>query len=433
MIHTISVLVAVSVLASALVPAALAQTVDAEVSVLDGSMLVKFTNTTGALIEQLTVWFTSEHTVQSYTLEPGWAASDTTTSVVLRGSLDDGEVVRLGVKFDGADPEMAWQAVLQDGTTATGWVVTQPRPQPDDAEPDTQPDTPIIEPDPGILPESQLRIIPDRPVAGSPIRIAGEGFGPSHDIWLSVDGTALDRVRADESGRFVVTQQLPPDLSGRVDFEAADSLDNLLQISLRVEGARTVPDVSGMLSVGVGETHLQGSVVEIAGTSQPLGVVVVAVHGPDGSKITTASVSADAGGVWGMESILIPLDAALGEYTILAEDGTRTAQDTFVVESGKTIMLEAGRAIFDEGTPLVFRGTAEPDTPLRLLLLDPTGSEVTLDLVDVGGDGEVEWRFPTALDSARGDIYACGIPGGPYRTGLRGCGNARGDSGYTGI
>lgn len=374
-------------------PGAFAQEdVDVETSVLDGSMLIKFTNTADSAIGSFVVWFTSEHVFQSATSDPGWSVVRDRGIVHLMGNLEPDQAVRLGVKFQGEDIQMAWSANFEDGQTQTGWVVSGLQ----DASTSAGPQT-------GILPESTFRTIPEKPSAGSTIRLVGSGFGPSQELFLSVESVDLGRLATGDTGAFVATRTMPGNLDGRVVFALADSSGNDIQISLRLNQTPRPAAAANALSIdGMDGTYGHGDILDISGTAKPLSTVTFTLYGPRNQTMTTVPVEVDYSGVWELDDLFVREGAALGTYRALVNDGYRAVESSWIVESGKVIVVEGARSIFDRGDPLRFVVTAKPDTNIELMLLDPDGNELTLDRIYVDESASVEWEYATDTSFRRG-------------------------------
>ena len=100
------------------------QAVGVEVSVLGGSVLVQFTNTSEEAIDRFVVWFDSEHVFGSYAVEPGWIAAANAGTLTMDGALEPGQTVKLGIKFEGEGAKLAWQARSEGNEAGIGWILS---------------------------------------------------------------------------------------------------------------------------------------------------------------------------------------------------------------------------------------------------------------------------------------------------------------------
>ena len=211
---------------------------------------------------------------------------------------------------------------------------------------------------------------------------------------------------ADGAGGFVVTRTIPDGLDGRVSFVLTDSDANKAEISMRLESAQGTPvqAISETLSIDEVEgTYQGGAYLDVSGTAMPISTIAVSLRGPDGSAITTRAVTVGHDGVWSLdEEITIPLNTPTGGYAIVADDGYGTVQRELAIESGRMIDIEATRIVFEPGDTIRFSGTAMPGQDIYLVLQDPDGHELAADSIQVDAGGEVQWEYPTDLNSRRG-------------------------------
>ena len=383
------------------------QAVGVEVSVLGGSVLAQFTNTAEEVIDRFVVWFDSDHVFESYVAEPGWSAAANAGTLTMDGTLEPGQTVKLGIKFEGEGAKLAWQARAGDDEAGIGWVLSGMEDSDDNTGTSGSPAAdPVKQESSGVLPESVFRTIPEKPSAGSVIRLVGSGFGPSQDLSLSVGGVDLEPVTADGAGGFVVTRTIPDGLDGRVSFVLTDSDANEAELSMRLESAQGTPVqvITETLSIDeVGETYHGGARLDVSGTATPISTIAVSLRGPDGSAITTRAVVVSHDGFWSLDGgMTIPLNSPTGGYVIVADDGYDTVQRELAVDSGRMIDIKASRIVFDPGDAIRFAGTAMPDQDIHLVLQDPDGHELVADSIQVDSSGEVRWEYPTDLNSRRG-------------------------------
>ena len=384
-------------------PSALAQ-VDVEVDVLENSILASFT-ASGEPIDDIVVWFEpGGASISEYAADPGWLIADSPESIRLYGSmLEDGHTVKLGIKLQGEAPQIYWSASRDSTEVQWGLLLAPEQDTPEDAgQGATQPSDDMEQ---GILDVSEFRTIPEKPTPGSAIRLVGSGFGPLQELDLTIGGNRMKSLETDAAGGFVATRTIPNTLDGRVDFVLTDRMGADLQISLRLGETAEDAHVNGA-DLAIGEldlTYRRGDRVSVSGTAAPLNSIVCNLYGPGGDIISVKVVTADHTGAWSIpESIIIPLDAPLGRYSVQVNDGDQTAETEWTVESGKVIMLEPVRAIFQPGDTIEFNGTATPGESIYLILQGPAGDELALDSWTVGPDGVVWWEFATSPNLRKG-------------------------------
>ena len=393
------------------VPAAMAQ-LDVGVEVLDDSILASFT-ASGESVDDIVVWFEpGTTTIGEYVVGPGWQIADSAESVrAYGGTLQDGHTLKIGMKLQGSLPAIYWAAYL-NGEEVQGGLLLAPEPEEADSQPVIE--EPAVEAIPG---SAEFRTIPVKPAPGSTVRLVGSGFGAHQGLDLSIGGVDSGVVNTDGAGGFVATRTIPDTLEGRVDFVLADSDNNDIQISLRLaEAADDMQAADADLSIQDLESmYHRGDRISVSGTATPLGTIVLAMYGPGGNSMSYMTVTAGHNGMWTTpKSIILPLNAPVGEYRIVVNDGYRTVEATWMVESDKVIMLEPVRMVFEPGEKFRFNGTATPGEMIYVILQDPAGNEMALDSWLVGPDGLAQWEFQT-IPSAREGTYTLIVAQGTER------------------
>ena len=366
-----------------------------DVTILDDSILTEFTNVYDTGIDRLAIWFTTNHTIQSYVAEPGWRiVHDDTSLQMVNGMLEPGQSIKVGLKFQGDGAQIAWMAANGDDTLAQGWLLRE----------DTTPTDDAPSPD-GILAESAFRTIPAKPAIGSTIRLVGVDFAPNHRLHLDVENIDMGHIITDSDGSFITTLTLPDSLQDRIEFNITDELGNRAPpLSLRLETAPLNTHADITLSItSIKEAYHLGDSLDISGTGQPNTVIAATLFSPQGEMISTTPIKVDASGTWSVHDIItIPLSSDFGDHTITIKDGRNTIDGSWSVESDTHILVKAVRSMFEPGESLRFSGEAMPDIDLTVMLYDPGGQEIVIDTISTGPDGTVSWEYPTNENSRQG-------------------------------
>ena len=383
--------VAMLALLAAALPAAFAE-MDLEVSVLGDSILVKFTNISDEVAEDLVVWTESEN-ILSHSTEPMWTGRVDGTSMRIVEDIGPGQTLRLGLEMASIDAGLAWQASFGD-SVIRGWVV---EPAPVDEVPDDDgDDEPVAEPVVyGVLDGSSFSVIPAKPTAGSPVRLVGNGFGAMQELSLEIGSRTLFPVSTDDMGNFVVTRTVPYGLDDRVDFVLADSEGREIVVSIRLgDGAPALESVVRLSIDDIDRSYTRGSMMHVSGTAAPLSTISLSTFDSDGLPITMIPVMVGHDGAWSIE-VLVPPYVSLGEHAISVYDGSETVEGVWEVVTSRTILIAPTHDRFGLGTPLRFSGTAEPGVDMEIVLLNPHGNELAYSILEVDSTGEVYWEYPT--------------------------------------
>ena len=408
-VPAIAALVAIAMLA----PVSWADThvpVEVNVQVLDNSVLVQVLNVTET-VSDFVVWFVSDTVIESSVVQHGWNAAQTDSAVRITDDIGPGQTLQLGIKFEGSDPKMAWAATV-GSENRTGWLWGQNDTRTDhirinNETGDNVERQPVSEISTnGILQNSEFRIVPDKPSAGSTIRLIGTGFGQSQSLELQVGGHSLESVMTDDAGSFVATRTLPDTLQDRVSFVLTDLQGNRIDISIRLTDQTVIRDSQEAFEPSLSVTkdvYSRGEYLELTLSAEPLSTMTVSLVDPAGLRITSKAVVIPQDGTWESgRDIIVPLDASDGPYIVQASDGAQTVTANITVELDKSIVVNPTRTIFDPGDPIRFVGTAKPGMDISLILFDPNDDEITMDSIPVGEDGQVEWEYPTGHNFRKG-------------------------------
>ena len=242
--------------------------------------------------------------------------------------------------------------------------------------------------------------IPDKPNAGSTIRVTGDQFAASQKFEFYIDTEKIGDFITDENGHFITTMKIPNvEKDSRVDFKIIGHDQTEKKISLRLgdnENRLSKTEIVKLEIKGLPSTSYPGDILEIEGTGIPGNTIIIEITNPEEKITNTRTVQADNAGNWKMlETINIPFDAVLGKYSITASDGTNHILKNWNVETNKIIIINPEKIKFETGELIKFTGTAMPNTPLELILENNLGDEISSDIIQVGDSGLVEFEYQT--------------------------------------
>lgn len=373
---------------------ALAQ-VYVDVEHIEGNILATFTASDTSL-NSIIVWFQPNGAaITGYATDPDWMVDGDNESIRIYGNmLDDGDTIKVGITIQGEMPSIYWSASQDSDEIQRGWLFT-----PEETNQTSEPATLVS----GILSTSEFYTIPTKPAPGHAIRLVGSGFGHNQEMNVSIGGYDAGTVITGAAGTFVATKTIPDILRDRVDFILVDHADNTVGINIRLaEVAASSISMDGLHVDQLEESYQRGDRISMSGTSVPLRTLVIGVYGPDGKIISVDTVTSTYDGFWSTQEVIIPLDATLGEYTIMVEDGHDIVEMKLMLESGSVISLKPIRTVFQPGDVIVFNGTAIPNTDIHVILRDPGGAELALDSWTTSPDGLVSWEYSTDLTLRKG-------------------------------
>jgi hypothetical protein len=356
--------------------------------------IIEFTNSGKKDVSSFMIWLNSDSNFKSFKTERSWIGEKTPQGVIVltsSESVKSGESIKIGIKTDIPNPEINWKALdknneeIQRGTAVLEELV--------------KPTPTLKNLSVGILEDSVYRVIPEKPNAGSTIRITGNSFGPSNQFEFYIDTNKIGTFQTDENGYFMATMKIPENQSQeRSDFIVKDLEGNEKKISIRIGTLGTNIPTSDNVQLtirGVPEIIQIGDMLKVSGTASPNSAVTATISNPDNEIINTRTAQVDAKGNWELEPILVALDSKLGRYSAEISDGREKISKSWVIESSKVIIITPLKMKFDSGETIKFNGTALPNIPLDLSLEDPLGVEKFSDVIEVDDSGIVNFEYPT--------------------------------------
>ena len=391
-------------------------TVIVESTSFEKSTIIEVTNDGAKEIHSFRIWLSSEFNFDSFKTESGWIGEKTPQGVIIFTSkepVNSGESVKFGVKTNASKPGINWKAIDQKGEQ-----IEIGKSIPNDLS--DRVSTSSITKSTGVLENSSFRIIPDKPNAGSTIRVTGDNFGESQQFEFFINTKKLGSFSTDNTGYFITTFEIPEDQkTDRVDFAVRDQKGQEKKVSLRLgEGGTQLPssEIVKLTVKGIPEVMHRGDFLEIFGTAQPGGAVSASIKGPSGEIINTRTAEVDAKGTWKLdEPIIVPLDTPFGRYTADVTDGRETISPTWTVETSKVILIAPTSIKFEPGETLKFNGTALPGQSIELVLEDPLGEQKISDIFSVDSSGIVKFEYRTVANVDREGTWTLIATQGKYK------------------
>ncbi len=376
-----------------------AETIDAKSFSFEETTIIEFTNSGKEDVNSFRIWLGSDINFKSFKTESGWIGEKTPQGVIIftsSESIKPDESIKIGIKTDKTNPAINWKALdINQKQIETGTTSPKELPKPIINEKLTEENS-----SDGILSDSEFRIIPDKPNAGSTIRITGDNFGALQQFDFYINTDKIGTFETNEDGSFISTVTIPKDQNAeRVDFSVKDKAGNEKKISLRIGEAETrVPSTENIkLTIkGVPEIMHRGDFLEVSGTAQPNGGITASIKDTNGKIINTRTAKVDSKGDWKLEEpIIVSVDAPFGRYSAVISDGKDEISTSWVIESSKVIILTPTALKFSPGETIKFNGTALPNKVLEIILEDPLGDEKFSDIIQVDESGIVEFEYPT--------------------------------------
>ena len=380
-----------------------AEEIDVKSVGLDKTTIITLTNDGSKDVKTFRIWLSQDTNFQSFKTERGWIGEKTPQGVIIftsSESIKENESVKFGIKTDKANPIINWKGLDQTSSTIDTGVIATTTMNAVIQNPKLMDEENIKNNNGEIFSESTFRIIPDKPNAGSTIRVTGENFGASQYFDFYIDNNKIGNFETDNNGYFMTTMIIPnEEIKDRVDFKVKNYQGEEKIVSLRLgdnENRITELEDNKISINGIKKIIYRGDILEISGTATPGTAVIAEIKNPEQVTINSRTAKVDGTGNWKLEtSINIPYDALFGKYSITVSDGRNQSLKYWEIETDKIILINPTEIMFDPGQLMKFNGTALPNQLIEFMLEDNLGNEVSSDIVNVGETGFVEYEYQT--------------------------------------
>ncbi len=370
---------------------------------VEKTSIITFTNDGTQDVKTFRIWLSQDANFESFKTEKGWIGEKNSQGVIVFSSTEsikENQSVKFGIKTDKANPVINWKGLDTTNSVIDTGVISTTKIQKVNQNPNIESNQNIIDTDGEIFSNSEFRIIPDKPNAGSTIRVVGENFGASQLFDFYIDSSRIGSFETDNNGNFITTMKIPDNISeDRIDFKIKNNQGEEKIVSLRLgENQNRVEKLENVKITinGIDKVVYRGDNLELFGTASPSSTVIIEIKDPNQKTINSRTEEVDSTGKWKLETpINIPFDAQFGKYTITTSDGRNQNLKYWTIETDKIILLNPTEMIFEAGSIIKFNGTALPNQLIELILEDNLGKEVTSDIINVGESGFVEFEYQT--------------------------------------
>jgi len=370
---------------------------------VEKTSIITFTNDGTNEVKTFRIWLSQDAKFESFKTEKGWIGEKNSQGVIVFSSsesIKENQSVKFGIKTDKTNPIINWKGLDKTNSVVDTGVISTTKIQQVSQNPNIEPSKNVIDNDGEIFSNSEFRIIPDKPNAGSTIRVFGENFGASQLFDFYINSSKIGSFETDNNGNFITTMKIPKNISAdRVDFKIKNNQGEEKIVSLRLGDSQNriekLEDVKITIN-GIGKVVHRGDNLELFGTASPGSSIIIEIRDPNQNTINSRTEKVDSVGNWKLESpINIPFDVPFGKYTVTTSDGKNQNLKYWTIETDKTILLTPVEIMFDPGSIIKFNGTATPNQLIELVLENNLGKEMTSDIVDVGESGFVEFEYQT--------------------------------------
>ena len=370
----------------------------------ENTTIIQFTNDGTEGLKSFRIWL-SDISFKSFKSENGWAAQKLPQQVIVFTAAEPikpGEIVKFGIKTDKPKPDINWKAIGIEGNQIdTGKTLAETLQNiPNDNEES-------IQPSPGILSESNFRIIPEKPRVGSTIRVTGDSFVPNSNLELFLNENKLKSFQTDENGHFMLTTKIHEYRyihSEQINFIVKDQQgkDKTINVQLYEEKEKITSSTKIALTVSeISDQFNADETFMISGKAQPDGTIIAKIKNSQGKLLSSETKNVDSEGQWSFSYHIQP-DTAFGDYSLEITDGKDTITKSWSVVLAKDIQISPTKLKFKVGEPLKFNGIASPNETIDIILEDPKQNIVLAQSITVRQSGIVEIEYPTQPSSLEG-------------------------------
>jgi len=370
---------------------------------IEKTSIITFTNEGAQDVKTFRIWLSQDANFESFKTEKGWIGEKNSQGVIVFSSsesIKENQSVKFGIKTDKPNPVINWKGLDKTNSVIDTGVISTTKIDKADYNPVIDSNNNVFDKDGEIYSNSEFRIIPDKPNAGSTIRVVGENFGASKVFDFHIDDKKIGSFETDNDGNFMTTMKIPEDVGGeRIDFKVKNNLNEEKSLSLRLgENQNRIEEAEGLKIAinGIENTVYRGDKLQLFGTAAPNSAVILEIKDSQNNVINSRTEKVDGTGNWKLQSpINIPFDAEFGKYSVTVSDGRNQNLKYWNIENDKTILLNPTEIMFDPGKIIKFNGTALPNQLIELALEDNLGKEIISDIIQVPESGYLEFTYQT--------------------------------------
>lgn len=400
-----------------------ANEIDVESIGLEQTTIITVTNSSEENIKMFRIWLGENFDFESFKTEKGWVGEKTPQDVIVfrtSEAIKTDESVKFGIKTNEVYPNINWKALDENDKIIDTGVVKPTELSNVIKNPDLTFEENKKNNEGEIFSESIFKIIPEKPNAGSTIRVVGESFGESQLFDFYVNSNKIGIFETDENGHFITTMEIPDmETSERVDFKIKNNKGEEKVVSLRLgDEQNRIPESENIkLTVeGFKQIIYRGDILEISGKGVPDSAITATITNPKQIVINTRTAEVDSTGNWRLsEPINIPFDASFGRYSIVISDGQNNILKSWNIETDKLIILNSSKIKFDAGDIVKINGTVIPNLPIELVLEDNIGDEVVSDILQVDSSGFIEFEYQTIENEDKEGTWTLIATQGDYK------------------
>ena len=241
--------------------------------------------------------------------------------------------------------------------------------------------------DSGLEDETTFTVIPDMTVSpdsgasGTLITVTGNGFAASSDVNIYFNNTQVAQTDTDSDGGFTVTFEAPVIAEGIYVIEAVDEDSN------SDDGDFSVGTASITLVPNEGNI---GDTVAVTGTGFIANTEVIVTFA---TSVVATATSDSGGGI--STSFTVPSDATVGDYGVVADDGTNAAGKRFNITTSSSISpVTSATSPGNVGSKVTVSGMGF--TPSGAVIVTYDGTQIATTTVSAAGDFMVSFNVPAS-------------------------------------
>ncbi len=355
--------------------------------------IIEFTNNGEDDIHTIVI-SVSDTVFTSFKPQNDWTspiASAKSITFVTFDPLKNNETVKFGIKTETVNPFLQWKAFDKDKILLeTGIALSEDIPS------FLNPIKQKSADDPVILSNSTFKIVPANPYPGATIRVTGDDFAPNSSLTLFSVGERSKSFVTDENGFFMFTMKIPEDQKPeKVNFILKDDLRTQKTLGVLISKIESEPLRNFEFVVSDIESKFdRNESVEFSGIANPDSPVLIKIMDSENNPFSTDVQNPDSNGDWSAEFSFLPTTPT-GIYSAEITDGENTITKYWNLVTSKQLQVVATKPLFKSDEFMTFRGTAVPNEPIYLTLVDPQGNSVLSQNFIVHTSGFFEIKYPT--------------------------------------
>lgn len=321
-------------------------------------------------IEVVQIIVDDDDILKSFKTEKGWVGKKILDNIIVfttKEPTEPGDSIKFDIKSLKTEPNINWIIIDSEGNKTFGTITNQIKHAMSESKSDI---------------EQTLRIIPDKPRAGSTIRVIGENFENNDELSLYINNIKRETLKANHLGNFIITTKLPYKLQNEMaEITVVDNdgnKQNIIVHEFKNKNQLNIENITYTLD--------RNYIINVNGTALSNDNITIYIKDHDNRIITNNVSQTNLNGKWNTE-INIPRNNELKELIVEVTDGVHIDIKQFTITPTQPIKITPKELKFENDDKIEFNIESSPNNEIEIIIKDPHGIEMFTSIINTNRDG----------------------------------------------